>query len=244
MEDVGELWPNTKIAETMVSLWAVSGNCVDWTGLDWMNSVLTGTVNARQKKMSSVGGDTHPPIAAPLSVLEGERAGGGRVTLGPVGLAVSQWPCKLEVWPSAPKGQDPPPTPWSAKYRYFAGQWRAAIRGLHIFGGMGLHGLQKSGHLSTGAMEGPFARERHQRDHSSPPSPPPSPTLTGEVYPSPTDLVETAPQRRVNSSPLVARAGVPDARVPSACRVPGTACPSPRLPMSASQRHRTSIPGP
>lgn len=28
MEDEGELWPNTKIAETMVSLWAVSDNCV------------------------------------------------------------------------------------------------------------------------------------------------------------------------------------------------------------------------
>lgn len=74
-------------------------------------------------------------------------------------------------------------------------------------------GLEKSGHLSTGAMEGPFVRRRHQRDHSSPPSPRPSPTLTGEVYPSPTDLVETAPQRRLNSSPLVARVGVPDARV-------------------------------
>lgn len=47
--------------------WCLFGRSltIAWAGLDgWMNSVLAGTVvTARQKKMSSVGGDTHPPIA-------------------------------------------------------------------------------------------------------------------------------------------------------------------------------------
>lgn len=213
--------------------WCLFGRslAIAWTGLDgWMNSVLTGTVTARQKKMSSVGGDTHPPIAAPLSVLEGEGAGGGRRAsdFGTSGTPVSQWPMQgvAQRTKGSSSTKDPPPTPWSAKYRYFAGQWRsrAAIRGLHIFGGMG---LEKSGHLSTGALGGPVCPDEAQRDHSSPPSPRPSPTLVGQVYPSPTDLVETASE----FLPLVARVGVPDASV----GLSGPS-PSPPLPMPASQR--------
>lgn len=104
-------WASYGPTQKLPRRWCLFGQLrgLDWAGLDELG--VDRHSERSPKKMSSVGGDTHPPIAAPLSVLEGERAGGGRVTLGPVGLAVSQWPCKLEVWPSAPKGQDPPPTP-------------------------------------------------------------------------------------------------------------------------------------
>lgn len=132
MEDEGELWPNTKIAETMVSLWAVSDNCVGWAG--WMDELGVDRHSGdRSPKKNVICWGRHTPTyrGTPLSVLEdeGERASG----FGCSGTSVSQWTCK--EGPSAPTGQDPPPTPWSAKYRYFAGQWRVTIRGLHIFGG-------------------------------------------------------------------------------------------------------------
>lgn len=219
--------------------WCLFGRslAIAWTGLDgWMNSVLTGTVTARQKKNVICWG-RHTPTYRGTPVGSRRRGSGRRASdFGTSGTPVSQWPMQgvAQRTKGSSSTKDPPPTPWSAKYRYFAGQWRsrAAIRGLHIFGGMG---LEKSGHLSTGALGGPLCPDEAQRDHSSPPSPRPSPTLVGQVYPSPTDLVETASE----FLPLVARVGVPDASV----GLSGPS-PSPPLPMPASQRHPTSIPGP
>lgn len=131
--------------------WCLFGRSltIAWAGLDgWMNSVLTGTVVTARQKKNVICWGRHTPTyrGTPLSVLEdeGERAS----DFGCSGTSVSQWTCK--VWPSAPTGQDPPPTPWSAKYRYFAGQWRVTIRGLHIFGGQ-RHGDWKS--RATSALE-------------------------------------------------------------------------------------------
>lgn len=62
MEDEGELWPNTKIAETMVSLWAVSGNCVDWTG--WMDELGVDRHSDRSpKKKCHLLGETHTHLS-------------------------------------------------------------------------------------------------------------------------------------------------------------------------------------
>lgn len=235
MEDEGELWPNTKIAETMVSLWAVSGNCVDWTG--WMDELGVDRHSDRSPKKNVICWGRHTPTYRGTPVGSRRRGSGRRASdSGTSGTPVSQWPMQgvAQRTKGSSSTKDPPPTPWRAEYRYFAGQWRsrAAIRGLHIFGGMG---LEKSGHLSTGALGGPVCPDEAQRDHSSPPSPRPSPTLVGQVYPSPTDLVETTSE----FLPLVARVGVPDASV----GLSGPS-PSPPLPMPASQRHPTSIPGP
>ena len=91
----------------------VDGVCLGCLAIAW-TGLGVDRHNARSpKKKSSVGGDTHPPIAAPLSIIEGEW-----VTLGPVGRrwchsamqGVAQR--TKESSSSAKQTTGPPPTPW------------------------------------------------------------------------------------------------------------------------------------